>query len=85
MNQKNLNYEIETCPPLNWPQGEVFGELPTMNQKNLNYEIETCHRCVPHVIKESMNQKNLNYEIETYLSSDTGYQLSAYESKESQL
>ena len=39
MNQKNLNYEIETLT--------VFGHgIHTssfaMNQKNLNYEIETC-------------------------------------------
>ena len=39
MNQKNLNYEIETlaagCSPA-WT-------MSTMNQKNLNYEIETLH------------------------------------------
>ena len=37
MNQKNLNYEIETVAKL--PQEDVVHL--SMNQKNLNYEIET--------------------------------------------
>ena len=37
MNQKNLNYEIETIPLVATDSNGV----PTMNQKNLNYEIET--------------------------------------------
>ena len=74
MNQKNLNYEIETgllvfsCHPL---------RRMTMNQKNLNYEIETRHDW-----RIDMNQKNLNYEIETHSSYRTK---GCYESKESQL
>ena len=35
MNQKNLNYEIETC------RSTVIDTALAMNQKNLNYEIET--------------------------------------------
>ena len=38
MNQKNLNYEIETdCQD----RSELRMIVLTMNQKNLNYEIET--------------------------------------------
>ena len=36
MNQKNLNYEIETPP-----QELASDRDESMNQKNLNYEIET--------------------------------------------
>ena len=36
MNQKNLNYEIETIIQSNVEEVEA-----SMNQKNLNYEIET--------------------------------------------
>ena len=83
MNQKNLNYEIET---------QEFKSrcsvLLSMNQKNLNYEIETQHPdwVTPIFVVLAMNQKNLNYEIET-----NSYELlpfvglDLYESKESQL
>ena len=37
MNQKNLNYEIETVPDVY----RQFVARFSMNQKNLNYEIET--------------------------------------------
>ena len=37
MNQKNLNYEIETGQKVR----ELRKEHKPMNQKNLNYEIET--------------------------------------------
>ena len=37
MNQKNLNYEIETAYGAGW----FYIVLQSMNQKNLNYEIET--------------------------------------------
>ena len=40
MNQKNLNYEIET--ERGW--GAPPRDGVTMNQKNLNYEIETRQR-----------------------------------------
>ena len=39
MNQKNLNYEIETSYTCHEP--DVGVAIVTMNQKNLNYEIET--------------------------------------------
>ena len=61
MNQKNLNYEIETLSMLLVRRCSV-----AMNQKNLNYEIETSN--VPNIplrFTPPMNQKNLNYEIET--------------------
>ena len=38
MNQKNLNYEIETVDSFH---RFGCGERDAMNQKNLNYEIET--------------------------------------------
>ena len=40
MNQKNLNYEIETGRPPVLPLSRRL----SMNQKNLNYEIETDSR-----------------------------------------
>ena len=63
MNQKNLNYEIETVLTVLFGTWSDFA----MNQKNLNYEIETRR---PQGTQRSarllpMNQKNLNYEIET--------------------
>ena len=42
MNQKNLNYEIETCR-----KGYHRIVVQPMNQKNLNYEIEKLDECVP--------------------------------------
>ena len=61
MNQKNLNYEIET---INLCMRALI--LLAMNQKNLNYEIETRQRFHHQpLLKHAMNQKNLNYEIET--------------------
>ena len=44
MNQKNLNYEIETV----YDVREQLDSVLAMNQKNLNYEIETwlMMRCV---------------------------------------
>ena len=42
MNQKNLNYEIETTFEITFMATlKRAKELCTMNQKNLNYEIET--------------------------------------------
>ena len=62
MNQKNLNYEIET--ERGW--GAPPRDGVTMNQKNLNYEIETSRQSRCRVgVGVTMNQKNLNYEIET--------------------
>ena len=61
MNQKNLNYEIETTH-----ERQSHQDLrPTMNQKNLNYEIETGYSRFQGRSVLPMNQKNLNYEIET--------------------
>ena len=71
MNQKNLNYEIETR--ITWraeskESNYEFSRLPTMhswaamNQKNLNYEIETPENKLYSTFP--MNQKNLNYEIQ---------------------
>ena len=41
MNQKNLNYEIET----RIRNGKEYVDL-SMNQKNLNYEIETLQKVI---------------------------------------
>ena len=63
MNQKNLNYEIETILSCR----RNGHRCAAMNQKNLNYEIETASSSL--VVQmpscSTMNQKNLNYEIET--------------------
>ncbi len=82
MNQKNLNYEIETeeilMPSMN--------SITAMNQKNLNYEIETSMADNAQISKVAMNQKNLNYEIETQRYCwQAHYRSVCYESKESQL
>ena len=65
MNQKNLNYEIETISRIALSPRITI----TMNQKNLNYEIETVVwvETIGGIgFLNTMNQKNLNYEIETY-------------------
>ena len=59
MNQKNLNYEIETSP-LRFVR---FYSLCAMNQKNLNYEIETWVSLTS--LKCIGRYEYLNYEIET--------------------
>ena len=83
MNQKNLNYEIETSISAFM---DIKGHLLAMNQKNLNYEIETSQRwlCLTSSAG-TMNQKNLNYEIETSTRNGRRRLLPRYESKESQL
>ena len=82
MNQKNLNYEIETKSYL----CRLSRPGRSMNQKNLNYEIETTDA---HIAKQcgvsTMNQKNLNYEIETQQTTKRNSPTVFYESKESQL
>ena len=83
MNQKNLNYEIETQDV----HCQRMHSWAAMNQKNLNYEIETLHER-PHKLYSTfpMNQKNLNYEIETLTCLDVALMVQrGYESKESQL
>ena len=82
MNQKNLNYEIETEPT---PDLIASANAP-MNQKNLNYEIETRTRSKGNSLPQlTMNQKNLNYEIETFGWYLVQWRCNTYESKESQL
>ena len=82
MNQKNLNYEIETRPTEHHRTGRAHRP---MNQKNLNYEIETTLNRPCIVCIRPMNQKNLNYEIETYGKASNPSARGGYESKESQL
>ena len=61
INDKNLNYEIETA--INSYASRTA--LP-INDKNLNYEIETLTIFTsPHDTLVAINDKNLNYEIET--------------------
>ena len=61
-NQKNLDYEIETC----CRRLQSERRLQTWNQKNLDYEIETSSMLKPMAtFLFSWNQKNLDYEIET--------------------
>ena len=89
MNQKNLNYEIETPHLIT----RIIRQKVSfsMNQKNLNYEIENVngrsHARKPCDAWRAMNQKNLNYEIETvpHGYDSLGESRLVYESKESQL
>ena len=65
-NQKNLDYEIETCRCYT----ESCYTTDSWNQKNLDYEIETCiwMRMSWVAWIWTWNQKNLDYEIETQTS-----------------
>ena len=67
INDKNLNYEIETIGKHDY-RFRRDDPIGTINDKNLNYEIETTPQVVRRALRyRPINDKNLNYEIETDL------------------
>ena len=70
INQKSLDYEIETHNQSDMACAGRSFHVVAINDKNLDYEIETRHtgdesRCGSR--SKAINDKNLDYEIETII------------------